>query len=82
MTRLANHVAVVTGGAQEIGGAIARRLRDRAGAHHRCRSIARCRLLTGQALVVDGGMTIQLQEDLGVCLGRYAQEHPETEIAM
>jgi NAD(P)-dependent dehydrogenase (short-subunit alcohol dehydrogenase family) len=34
--------------------------------------------ITGQALVVDGGLTIQLQEDLGVRLVRYAQEHPLT----
>jgi NAD(P)-dependent dehydrogenase (short-subunit alcohol dehydrogenase family) len=34
--------------------------------------------LTGQALVVDGGLTIQIQEDLGVRLARYAQEHPLT----
>lgn len=31
--------------------------------------------ITGQALVVDGGLTIQLQEDLSVRLARYAQEH-------
>jgi NAD(P)-dependent dehydrogenase (short-subunit alcohol dehydrogenase family) len=31
--------------------------------------------ITGQALVVDGGLTIQLQEDLGVRLARYAQQH-------
>jgi|SRR5579859_2442882 len=31
--------------------------------------------ITGHALVVDGGLTIQLQEDLGVRLARYAQEH-------
>lgn len=31
--------------------------------------------ITGQALVVDGGLTIQLQEELGVRLARYAQEH-------
>jgi NAD(P)-dependent dehydrogenase (short-subunit alcohol dehydrogenase family) len=31
--------------------------------------------ITGHALVVDGGLTIQLQEDLGVHLARYAQEH-------
>ena len=35
--------------------------------------------ITGQALVVDGGQTIQLQEDLGVALGRYVQEHSEAE---
>jgi len=34
--------------------------------------------ITGQALAVDGGLTIQLQENLGVHLGRYAQQHPET----
>jgi NAD(P)-dependent dehydrogenase (short-subunit alcohol dehydrogenase family) len=32
--------------------------------------------ITGQALVVDGGLSIQLQEDLGVRLVRYAQQHP------
>ena len=31
--------------------------------------------ITGQALVVDGGLSIQLQEDLGNRLVRYAQEH-------
>jgi NAD(P)-dependent dehydrogenase (short-subunit alcohol dehydrogenase family) len=34
--------------------------------------------ITGQALAVDGGMTIQLQENLGVHLGRYIQQHPDT----
>jgi NAD(P)-dependent dehydrogenase (short-subunit alcohol dehydrogenase family) len=34
--------------------------------------------ITGQALAVDGGLTLQLQEDLGVHLGRYVQQHPET----
>jgi NAD(P)-dependent dehydrogenase (short-subunit alcohol dehydrogenase family) len=34
--------------------------------------------ITGQALVVDGGLTIQLQEDLGVNLAHYIQERPET----
>jgi NAD(P)-dependent dehydrogenase (short-subunit alcohol dehydrogenase family) len=34
--------------------------------------------ITGQALAVDGGMTLQLQEDLGVRLARYGQSHPET----
>ena len=33
--------------------------------------------ITGHALVVDGGLTIQLQENLGVAQGRYAQEHPD-----
>lgn len=34
--------------------------------------------ITGQALAVDGGLTIQLQEDLSVRLAQYAREHPET----
>jgi NAD(P)-dependent dehydrogenase (short-subunit alcohol dehydrogenase family) len=34
--------------------------------------------ITGHALVVDGGLTVQLQEDLGVALGRYVQAHPDT----
>ncbi len=34
--------------------------------------------ITGQALVVDGGLTIQLQEELGIRLARYAQEHSDT----
>jgi NAD(P)-dependent dehydrogenase (short-subunit alcohol dehydrogenase family) len=33
--------------------------------------------ITGHALVVDGGLTIQLQENLGVAQGRYAQQHPD-----
>lgn len=36
--------------------------------------------ITGQALAVDGGLTIQLQEDLGVHLGRWAQENPGTKL--
>jgi NAD(P)-dependent dehydrogenase (short-subunit alcohol dehydrogenase family) len=32
--------------------------------------------ITGQALVVDGGLTIQIQEDLTVRLAQYALEHP------
>jgi len=32
--------------------------------------------ITGQALVVDGGLTSQLQEDLTVRLAQYALEHP------
>ncbi len=36
--------------------------------------------MTGQALVVDGGMTIQLQEDLGVQQAQYAQAHPEFKV--
>ena len=34
--------------------------------------------ITGQALAVDGGLTIQLQENLGVHLARYAQSAPDT----
>jgi len=37
--------------------------------------------ITGQALVVDGGLSIQLQEDLTVRLGHYIREHPETWLA-
>jgi NAD(P)-dependent dehydrogenase (short-subunit alcohol dehydrogenase family) len=31
--------------------------------------------ITGQAIAVDGGLTLQLQENLGVHLARYAQQH-------
>lgn len=31
--------------------------------------------ITGHPLVVDGGLTLQLQEDLGVRQGKYAREH-------
>jgi NAD(P)-dependent dehydrogenase (short-subunit alcohol dehydrogenase family) len=34
--------------------------------------------ITGQALAVDGGMTLQLQENIGVHLAHYVQEHPDT----
>jgi NAD(P)-dependent dehydrogenase (short-subunit alcohol dehydrogenase family) len=34
--------------------------------------------ITGQALVVDGGLSIQLQEEFGVRLARYAQEQADT----
>lgn len=34
--------------------------------------------ITGQALVVDGGMTLQLQENVGVHLAKYALAHPDT----
>jgi NAD(P)-dependent dehydrogenase (short-subunit alcohol dehydrogenase family) len=33
--------------------------------------------ITGHALVVDGGLTIQLQENIGVSLANYAQQHPD-----
>ncbi len=36
--------------------------------------------ITGQALAVDGGLTIQLQENLGMHLARWIREHPEVEL--
>ena len=33
--------------------------------------------ITGHALVVDGGVTVQFQEDLGVQLAKYAQARPD-----
>ena len=33
--------------------------------------------ITGHALVVDGGLTIQMQENIGVRLANYAQQHPD-----
>ncbi len=36
--------------------------------------------ITGHALFVDGGLTIQLQEDFGVQQAKYAREHPELEL--
>ena len=36
--------------------------------------------ITGHALVIDGGLSIQLQENFGVRQGRYMAEHPETRI--
>jgi NAD(P)-dependent dehydrogenase (short-subunit alcohol dehydrogenase family) len=36
--------------------------------------------VTGHALVVDGGLTIQLQENLGVHLARWIKEHPDVEV--
>ena len=33
--------------------------------------------ITGHALVVDGGLTIQIQEDFGVRMAEYARAHPE-----
>ena len=38
--------------------------------------------ITGQALVVDGGLTIQLQEDLSVRLAQWSREHPEIAIPL
>jgi NAD(P)-dependent dehydrogenase (short-subunit alcohol dehydrogenase family) len=39
---------------------------------------AEASFITGQALVVDGGLTLQLQENFGVRQGRYTQQRPET----
>ena len=36
--------------------------------------------ITGHALVVDGGLTIQLQENLGVHLAHYIKEHPDAQL--
>lgn len=35
--------------------------------------------ITGHALVVDGGLTVQLQEDFGVRQAKYARAHPEAQ---
>ena len=34
--------------------------------------------ITGHALVVDGGLSIQLQENFGIHLAHYIKEHPDT----
>ncbi|MDE2816104.1 MAG: SDR family oxidoreductase [Chloroflexota bacterium] len=36
--------------------------------------------ITGHALVVDGGLSLQLQENLGVRLAHYIQENPEIDL--
>ena len=36
--------------------------------------------ITGHALVVDGGLTIQLQENLGVTLAHYMRANPDTQL--
>ena len=36
--------------------------------------------ITGHPLIVDGGLTIQLQENFGVRQAHYLKEHPETEL--
>jgi NAD(P)-dependent dehydrogenase (short-subunit alcohol dehydrogenase family) len=36
--------------------------------------------ITGHALVVDGGLSIQLQENFGVRQGHYLEDHPDTEL--
>ena len=39
---------------------------------------AEASFITGQALAVDGGLTLQLQEDLAVDMAHYLHEHPDT----
>ena len=41
---------------------------------------AQASFITGHALVVDGGLSIQLQENLGVRLAHYMQENPDTKL--
>ncbi len=36
--------------------------------------------ITGHAMVVDGGLSVQLQENFGVRQGHYLEDHPETEL--
>ena len=36
--------------------------------------------ITGHALVVDGGLTVQLQENFGVKQGHFIQQRPDTEL--
>ena len=36
--------------------------------------------ITGHTLVVDGGHSIQLQENLAVHLAHYVQEHPDLKL--
>ena len=36
--------------------------------------------ITGQAIVVDGGLTIQLQENFAMSQARYYRDHPETQL--
>ena len=36
--------------------------------------------ITGHTLVIDGGLTIQLQENFGVAQAKYVQEHPDLEV--
>ena len=38
------------------------------------------RFITGHTLVVDGGMTIQLQENLVIDTARYVRDHPEIDL--
>lgn len=41
---------------------------------------AEASFITGHALVVDGGLSIQLQENLGVNLARFYRDHPDTNL--
>jgi NAD(P)-dependent dehydrogenase (short-subunit alcohol dehydrogenase family) len=36
--------------------------------------------ITGHTLVVDGGLTVQLQENLGVHLAHFIRDHPDTKL--
>jgi NAD(P)-dependent dehydrogenase (short-subunit alcohol dehydrogenase family) len=36
--------------------------------------------ITGHALVIDGGLTIQLQENLGLDLARFYRDHPDMDL--
>ncbi len=36
--------------------------------------------ITGHSLVVDGGLTVQLQEDFGVRQAHYVRDHPDTQL--
>jgi NAD(P)-dependent dehydrogenase (short-subunit alcohol dehydrogenase family) len=57
-----------TGRPEDIAGAVAFLTSDDAS------------FITGHALVVDGGLTIQLQEDFAVRMARWTREHPETHL--
>ena len=38
------------------------------------------RFVTGETLVVDGGLTVQLQEKFGLRQAAYAREHPDSRL--
>lgn len=50
------------------------------GTHLGCLVSFQATFITGHSLVVDGGLTIQLQEDLGVRQARFIRQHPEIEL--